>query len=141
MKDNFSDFQKLADETDLVVGFNSLAFDNRLCEANGINVPDEKSYDLLVEVWKGAGQGKGHGGFSLDAICKANFGLEKSGHGAMAPVQWQRGEFGSVIDYCLNDVRLTKMLLDQVIRDEVVRDPRDKEKFFVVKGPEIKGGE
>ena len=43
-----------------------------------------------------------------------------------------------MIDYCLNDVRLTKMLLDLVIKDEVVRDPRDSGKFFVVKGPEIK---
>lgn len=139
-KDNFAEFQRLVDGTDLVIGFNNLAFDNRLCEANGITVPDEKSYDLLVEIWKGAGleplfEYPTHAGFGLDAICKANFGCEKSGHGALAPVQWQQGEIGVVIDYCLNDVRLTRMLFERVFIDENIRDPRDSSLVIQVAYP------
>lgn len=128
-KDNFEDFQKLVDSTDVIVSFNGLAFDNRLCQANGLNVPDEKSYDLLVEVWAAAGLGPeyqypSHTGFGLDACVKANFPNEaKSGHGELAPIQWQRGEIGAVIDYCLQDVRLTKMLIDKIREIGQLKNP------------------
>ena len=93
--DNFADFQSLVDGHDVIVGFNSIGFDNKLCAANAILVPDEKSYDILVEVWLAAGLGPlfeypSHIGFGLDAICQANFGQKKTGHGAVAPVQWQQ---------------------------------------------------
>jgi hypothetical protein len=130
--DNFTEFQKLVDSANIIVSFNGLAFDNRLCESNGITVPDEKSYDLLVEVWAAAGLGPkyqypSHFGFGLDACVKANFINEaKSGHGAAAPIQWQRGQIGAVIDYCLQDVRLTKLLVDKIIREGYLNNPREK---------------
>jgi hypothetical protein len=36
--------------------------------------------------------------------------LAKSGNGALAPILWQRGQVGEVIDYCLNDVHITHEL-------------------------------
>lgn len=129
--DNFQEFQKLVDSANVIISFNGLAFDNRLCEANGLNVPGEKSYDLLVEVWAATGLGQeyqypSHSGFGLDACVKANFLNEaKSGHGASAPVQWQRGEIGAVIDYCLQDVRLTKLLIDKVIKKGCLNNPKE----------------
>jgi len=117
LKDNFGLFEDLLHESDIVVSFNGLAFDNRVLEACGINPPDATTYDLLVETWAAAGLApkfnyKTHGGFGLDAVCSANFDLNKTGHGALAPVQWQQGKYGHVIDYCLEDVRLTKKLFD-----------------------------
>lgn len=140
LKDNFRDFQGLVDSSDLVVGFNSLRFDNRLCAAHEIQVPEEKSYDLLAEIWAGAGLGEEfnpttHKNFGLEACCLANFNLGKSGNGAMAPVLWQRGEFGAVIDYCLRDVWLTKKLLDQIIEVGKIWDPRDPEMEIQVRRP------
>lgn len=131
--DNFQEFQKLVDSADAIVSFNGLAFDNRLCEANGLRVPDEKSYDLLVKLWAAAGLGPNyeypsHAGFGLDACVKANFPNEaKSGHGAAAPVQWQRGEIGAVIDYCLQDVRLTKLLMDKILlhKESLLNNPKE----------------
>ncbi len=140
MRDNFAEFQKLVDSHDLIVGFNSLAFDNVVCAAAGIKVPDEKSYDLLVEIWDGAGvgrvfAGKKTGGFGLDACCKANFGTEKSGNGAFAPVDFQRGNFGALIDYCLNDVTLTKQLLDRIQTQGHIIDPRNTSASINVRSP------
>jgi hypothetical protein len=140
-RDNFDAFQQLVDEREWIVGFNSIAFDNRVvaaCEL--IRVPDEKSYDLLVELWRAAGLGPQyrhptHAGFGLDAVCEANFGLKKSGHGALAPVDWQQGRIGSVIDYCLNDVRLTKRLLDQVLCARFLIDPRDRAASLMMRLP------
>lgn len=138
--DNFSAFQDLVDARDTVVGFNSIAFDNEVCRANGLDVPDEKSYDLLVEIWRAAGLGPTyrhptHAGFGLDAVCEANFGLRKSGHGALAPVDWQIGKIGSVIDYCLNDVRLTKRLLDHVLCARFLVNPRDRHASLMMRLP------
>ncbi|MFH2077055.1 MAG: hypothetical protein ABIJ57_17230, partial [Pseudomonadota bacterium] len=138
--DNFHEFQNLVNGTDIVVGFNSIGFDNPLCYANAINVSDEKSYDILVEVWVGAGLGPmfeypSHIGFGLDAICKENFGIEKTGHGALAPVDWQKGNIGAVIDYCINDVKLTKRLLDHIIQVGYIKNPKDPSSVLNIRRP------
>lgn len=141
--DNFKEFQELVDSTDLVIGFNSLAFDNRLCAAHGITVRDDKSYDLLVEIWKGAGLSgefkyPSHVGFGLDACVRTNFNLSKTGDGALAPVDWQRGKFGKVVDYCLNDVHLTKALIDLVVVLDGIKDPRGGKENIPVDGSRLR---
>jgi hypothetical protein len=145
LKDNFGEFQDLVNAHDFIVGFNSIAFDNRLCAANGITVPENKSYDLLQEIWVAAGlspsfQYPSHTGYGLDAVCHANFGLRKTGNGALAPVDWQRGRHGKVIDYCLQDVRMTKKLLEISLLGEIV-DPRNLNKTLRLRNPhEVAGG-
>lgn len=140
LEDNFQEFQKLVAERDCVIGFNSNAFDNLLCEANGLWIPSEKSYDLLVEVWRAAGLGpafspRTHGGFGLEACSYANFGTAKTGNGALAPIDWQQGRRGNVIDYCLNDVKLTKDLVDKVINAGYLVDPRDGHSLLTMRKP------
>lgn len=138
--DNFGQFLDLVNGADMVIGFNSLGFDNPLCRANGIEVPENKSWDLLAEIWAGAGlsrefQYPSHLGFGLDACSAANFGTQKSGHGATAPVDWQRGRVGRVIDYCLDDVRLTKNLVDRVMACGFLVDPRDQGRVIRISLP------
>ena len=120
--DNREEFFQLADSADLLVGFNNIPFDNaviRACWSTYDFQPDSKCYDLLREVWKAAGLGdqfnsQTHAGYGLDAMCEANFARKKSGNGALAPIDWQQGKWCTVIDYCLNDVNLTKKLFDIV---------------------------
>ena len=116
----------------LLVGFNNIAFDNAVLRATeGWGEPDDsKCYDLLREIWAAAGYGSTftpatHAGYGLDAMCKTNFGQKKTGNGAHAPIAWQHGDFGEVIDYCLNDVRLTKKLFDKVRADGALISPKD----------------
>lgn len=139
-KDNLVEFQELVDRHDVIVGFNSIAFDNKLCAANGIDVPDEKSYDLLIQIWKGAGLDPNfrylsHMGFGLDAVCSVNLNSAKSGNGALAPVLWQQGKIGSVIDYCLNDVVLTHKLLSLIMVQGWIFDPRDPSRKLHIESP------
>jgi hypothetical protein len=119
LEDNMNEFLALARER-LMVGFNSIPFDDAVINAvYGDRYQPLASYDILRETWIAAGLGPdfeypSHAGYSLDAIAHANHFSGKSGHGALAPVQWQRGEIGSVIDYCLQDVAITKRLFDKI---------------------------
>ncbi len=128
--DNMDAFRTLVDQSDVVIGYNSLVFDNPLCRANQINIEDRKSWDLLNEILLSAGLSspfmeKDYETFSLSACSLANLGLNKKTDGADAPIQWQRGRIGTVIDYCLNDVFLTKGLFDLVRERGYIIDPRD----------------
>jgi hypothetical protein len=134
-EDNMHEFSEALDKADKIVGFNSVAFDNAViaaCWAPVCKLPvgwQAKSYDLLVEIWRAAGLSpafnyKTHGGYGLDAVCERNFGTKKTGDGAKAPIFWQRGMIGNVIDYCLNDVRLTKQLLDKVQSNAPITCPK-----------------
>lgn len=141
---NLVEFQALIDETvarkEWVGGFNSVAFDAEVLKHSGITIPLNRHYDLLREIWRAAGlvpffASEAHKGFSLDLCAHANFDEAKSGNGAYAPVQWQRGEYGAVIDYCLQDVRLTKKLIDKVVFDGWLHDPRDPANKLMVLAP------
>lgn len=119
-KDNFDEFSRLVEGADLVIGFNNKGFDDPLVKAAlGVAVAEEKSYDLLQEVWLAAGlpghfAGPKSGGYGLEACALANGLPKKTGHGALAPILWQRGETGKVADYCLHDVWLTRGLVNWV---------------------------
>ncbi len=148
--DNFHEFALLAADADAVVDFNGYQFDKPLIEASGVlperEFPDgtiefNRHYDILREIWRAEGHDPDkfnddtHGNYGLDACCKANFGTVKTGHGAIAPVDWQRGRVGSVIDYCLNDVRLTKQLFDQILRHGYIRNPKDPSRIIEMPDP------
>ncbi|MCK5111078.1 MAG: hypothetical protein KAQ94_06110 [Arcobacteraceae bacterium] len=129
-QDNFQEFQELIDNRDLIIGFNSLGFDNKLCEANGINISHKNHYDIMLEIaklvnpnYKTRPSFKGCG---LDKCCEVNFNTKKSGNGALAPIDWQNGKIGTVIDYCLNDVKLTKRLLDEIMFNGLLTSPVDE---------------
>ena len=106
-------FVSLCDDA-IVVGFNSINFDDKLMAANGMQVSTR--YDLLQEIRLAAygspdweDQPKGYR-YSLDAIARAN-GMAKTGSGELAPKLWQDGQHQSVIDYCKNDVKVSVELL------------------------------
>ncbi len=135
--DNKDELQRAIDKAEMVIGFNSLAFDgNLLKEAWGIAIPEDKHLDLLVEIWKAAGlsetfQYPSHAGYGLDAICEINFGVKKTGHGAQAPMDWQDGKRGTVIDYCLNDIAMTRKLFNHIVINSSIINPKTGEEMKI----------
>lgn len=101
-------------------GFNTRRFDLPLLKVHGIEVDQEKHYDALEQIWIAQDLDpdnfnfRTHGGWSLDNIMQATFGIGKSGNGAMAPVWWQQGKQGRVVDYCLRDVWLEAKLISKM---------------------------
>jgi len=130
MDDNQDEFKELIESGRIVVGFNQINFDNKVLKACwDIDIPVEQNYDLLKVIWaavtKRNGGGKAmHKGYGLNDIAKANLGAQKTTSGANAPIWWQQGKIGAVIDYCINDVKLTKDLLDKVHEYGAIRDPQ-----------------
>lgn len=121
--DNLDEFFKLCAMRTHLISFNGIGFDNKVLDRHISNEPSElcmaglgSHYDLLREMWICCGYNpdkfywRTHGGFGLDASCSANDLGGKTGNGALAPVHWQQGKIGSVIDYCLQDVKLTRDL-------------------------------
>jgi hypothetical protein len=99
-----------------IVGFNSKSFDDRLMAANGIQV--QTDYDLLEEIrlaafgsirWQDTPRGRS---YALGKLGEAN-GCPKTGSGELAPELWQRGQYEAVLQYCLNDVKITRILLEK----------------------------
>ena len=138
LADNFADAEFVLTQADLRVGFNSIPFDNSVLRANDINLDDADCYDILRELWAAHGLGSEfapgtHTGFSLDATARKNLGAHKTGDGAMAPVDWQQGRRGKVIDYCLNDAYLTWKLFDRIMTDGELLSPVGLDKAFGVK--------
>jgi len=139
-EDNMEEFIKLVKSHDMIVGFNNISFDNNVLayvlsspDTNPVlmkDYMDNKSYDILVEIWVAAGLSRefhypSHIGYSLDAMVKANnLATGKTGNGALAPVWYQEGQYGRLIDYCLADVWLTKKLLDKIILDGKLVSPK-----------------
>lgn len=113
----FQVFQKIVDEADIIVGFNSAAFDDNLCRANGIDITT--NYDLLQEVRVAAGMpaiyapGITRPGYRLDDLALANLGAGKSGSGELAPVLWQRREKWKLISYLASDLVLTRAIWER----------------------------
>ncbi len=104
----------------IVIGWNNRRFDDPLLAAHGVDVVE--SWDIKAALMQ-AGCG-GQRGNSLEAFAKTNIGgTGKSMSGDMAPVWWQRGQRERVIDYCLQDVNLTRRLLDRLIHKGELTSP------------------
>jgi hypothetical protein len=141
-KDNFQEFRELAREADSLVSFNGIGFDNKVLEACGLPLlrNGENYYDILREIWIADGLGPEfvyptHTGYGLNEVARINLNAGKTGHGAVAPVDWQRGNIGRVIDYCLEDVRLTKRLFDRILATHGLRSPKDGRRFLEMRTP------
>ena len=129
-------FQYMLDDADVLVGFNNQHFDDNLIKANGFTIPENVvNYDILAEIWEAAGLGRvfvypSHTGFSLGSICEANGIGSKTGSGANAAILWQQGKVKEVIEYCENDIRLTKQLFDLIQEKGEIIDPRINNYYF-----------
>ena len=124
LEDNMEEFKALASDPEtMLAGFHSWRFDDRLISAV-LGIQIAQSWDLLYQIALAAALNP-HGvphGYSLDAVCEANFLPKKSRSGAQAPILWQSGMIGTLIDYGLGDVMRTKKLIELAL-DGRLRSP------------------
>jgi len=143
MDDNYDKFVRLVEEHETLISFNGINFDNKVITTQSWYPPDmkvklrKKSFDILQEIWKGVDgeycenfNWRVHAGYGLDQCIKANFPHlpGKTGHGAMAPVDYQKGNIGTLTDYCLADVWLTTMLFKQIWEVGFIVNPKEPDR-------------
>lgn len=112
-----SEFPALFSPGVIAQTFNGIRFDHGVLGAQGVAPPaDTPHSDLLLDCWGALDlpldeYGDAHHG-GLGDYALANLGVTKSLDGEQAPVRWQRGDYASVIEYCMRDVRLTERLFE-----------------------------
>lgn len=118
MDDNIGELvDRLNEPETIIVGFNTMGFDNKLLRVNGLKLrPDAEliNYDLLHVSRRGAGMDPNSRtpGFKLDDHLKALGLKNKSGDGAAAPGLWKAGKLGTLISYCLTDAAVERALFE-----------------------------
>lgn len=117
MQEEFSQLWPIVEKADMLIGFNSDHFDVPLLNKY---YPGDltciKSLDLLKEIHNSLGRR-----IKLDTIAEATLGENKTGHGLQALKWWRDGEKQKVIDYCIQDVKVTKNIYDYAMKHGKVK--------------------
>ncbi len=91
---------------DCVVGFNSRGFDFRVVQPFvDFDLRGLPNIDLMIDLKQVLGFRVG-----LDNVCAATLGQGKSSHGTESVQWWRDGRENEVIEYCKQDVQLTRLL-------------------------------
>lgn len=108
LKEELSLLWPIIERADMLIGYNSDAFDvpllNRYYPGDLSKI---RSLDLMVEVQKVLGRR-----LRLDSLAQATLKKGKTGDGLQAMVWWQEGDVEKVKKYCIEDVRITRALYD-----------------------------
>lgn len=115
---DFPDFQLLLAEKPIVIGFNSTRFDDKVAQANDIDIVT--NYDIYTQVRLIAGSA---GTYSLKNLASAN-GLSK-GEGVLAPLYWQMGRRDEVIAYAREEMETMVEILRLGLRGELRNSNND----------------
>lgn len=103
------EIERLADhlkQLDLVVGFNIIRFDYAVLKGcSSFDFHSLPTLDILHEIHKNLGYR-----LSLDNLGEHTLGKNKSADGLMALKWWKEGKIRQIIDYCRDDVELTRDL-------------------------------
>jgi DEAD/DEAH box helicase domain-containing protein len=91
---------------DRVVGFNLIRFDYKvLAGLSDFDFYRLPTLDMLMKVHEILGYR-----LSLDHLAQNTLGAKKSADGLMALQWWQQGKMDKIIEYCTQDVRVTRDL-------------------------------
>lgn len=95
-----------------IVSWNGRAFDDKVMLAAGVCLDRVQQVDLLHKIRQRTGTLAGWG---LAETGRRNLGLPSvTDTGRDAPYLWQAGKVGRVVDHVLEDVQITKLLLDRL---------------------------
>lgn len=108
MEKDLGNLWPIIEKADILIGFNSEHFDipllNKYYPGDLTSI---KSVDILKEIKNSFGRR-----MKLDQIAEGTLGINKSGVGIEATKWWKNGEYQKVIDYCLDDVKITKEIYE-----------------------------
>mgnify|MGYP001602553054 CR=1 FL=1 len=103
----------ILEKADLLIGFNSEHFDIPLLNKyySG-DLSKIRGVDLLKEVKKVLGRR-----IKLDTLAEATLGRKKIADGTESVRWWRAGEKQKVINYCIEDVKITKEIYEYALKN------------------------
>jgi len=113
-EDKLSELWPIIERADVLIGFNSDHFDVPLLNKYYPgNLTAIKSIDLMAYIKKSLGHR-----LSLQNVSNATLGLSKSAQGHQAAKWYKEGKIQEIIDYCIQDVRVTKGVYDYMLKNK-----------------------
>lgn len=88
----------------LVVGFNIRGFDLPVMAPYGLKTQGLDVFDIMYDIQTLTRRPR----LSLEAISQGTLGTGKSADGLMAVEWYKKGEIQKIIDYCMQDVKVTR---------------------------------
>ena len=106
-------FLELLKETKLLIGFNSIKFDNKVLQPyySNFDVDSVPHLDLLEEITNSIGHR-----VKLDSIANSTLHEGKTGDGLDAVRYFRANAWQELTKYCLDDVRITKDVYEYGLR-------------------------
>lgn len=116
-KETLNELWPILEKADMLIGFNNDHFDTPILNKyySG-DLTKIKSLDLLKEIKNSLGRR-----IKLDIVAEATLGKNKSGHGLEAITWWRNGEKQKVIDYCIDDVKITKEIYEYALKNNLLK--------------------
>ncbi|HBF67466.1 MAG TPA: helicase [Candidatus Magasanikbacteria bacterium] len=112
--DRFSEMWPLFESADRLIGYNSEHFDlpvlNNYYQGDLLKLP---SLDILRVIKDSLGRR-----IKLDDVAQATLKVGKSADGLQAITWWKAGEKQKVIDYCMQDVKITKDIYEYGLKNK-----------------------
>jgi DEAD/DEAH box helicase domain-containing protein len=106
--DKIAQLLKDLESADCLIGYNSVGFDipvlNKYYAGDLLKIPQ---LDMLEKIREGLGFR-----IKLDEVAAATVGISKSAHGLQAVEWWKQGKVQEIIDYCMQDVKVTKEVFE-----------------------------
>jgi len=116
-EEEFGEMFKIFEAADRIVGFNSIDFDMMALKPYYLgDLFKLPNFDILQEVEKKVGYR-----VKLDAIAKETLGIQKGGNGLDAISYYHEGNWEKLIEYCLQDVEITKDIYMHVVKNKELR--------------------
>jgi DEAD/DEAH box helicase domain-containing protein len=120
LKETLHELWPRIEAADMLIGFNSNHFDVPLLNKYYAgDLTQLKSLDLLEKIHASLGRR-----IKLDDIAQATLGEKKNGSGLESIVWWRNGDYQKVIDYCIQDVKVTKNVYDYARTNGKLKYPK-----------------
>jgi DEAD/DEAH box helicase domain-containing protein len=117
LEDEVKDFLNLLRQCDLVVGYNHLYFDLPVLQKySDWDLGKLPGYDIMLEIEKKLGFK-----LKLDDVCKVNLGTKKTDSFEKYKHYYWEGKWKELIDYCMNDVRLTEEIFRMITATQTLK--------------------
>jgi DEAD/DEAH box helicase domain-containing protein len=115
-------------EERLVIGYNIRGFDLPVMVPYGLEIHRLDVFDIMYDLQTLTRQQF----MKLEAVARGTLGAGKSADGLMAVEWWKTGQIQKIIDYCLQDVKVTRDVFQFGRQNGFVRVQRSEEKVVEV---------